>query len=58
MSQKQFFFIDHQNITSNDLWVYGIHPANSGKAILERDFAEKVNDFSCQNSNFERCFLW
>ena len=27
--KTNFVFIDHQNITSNDLWVYGIHLANS-----------------------------
>ena len=54
--KNNFVFIDHQNITNNDLWVDGIHPTNSGKAILVRDFAEKVNEFLCQNSNFWRSF--
>ena len=56
--KNSFVFIDHQNITSNDLWVDDIHLKNSGKAILGRDFAEKVNDFLCQNSNFQRSFIW
>ena len=55
--KNDFVFIDHQNITSNDLWVDGIHLTNSGKAILARDFAEKVNEFLCQNSNFQRSFI-
>ena len=50
-------FIDHQNLTSNDLWVDGIHLTNSGKAILARGFAENVNEFLCQNSNFQRSFI-
>ena len=55
--KNNFVFIDHQNITSNDLWVDGIHLTNSGKAILARDFAEKVSEFLCQNSNFQRSFI-
>ena len=43
--KNNFLFIDHQNITSNDLLVDGIHLIYSGKAILARDFAEKVNKF-------------
>ena len=50
-------FIDHQNIISNDLWAVGIHLTNSGKAILTRDFAKKVNEFLCHNSNFQRSFI-
>ena len=50
-------FINHQNITSNNIWVDGIHLANSRKAILARDFAEKVNKFLYQNSNFQRSFI-
>ena len=57
LCHKNHFFIDHQNITSNDPWVDDIHLANSGKAILARDFAEKVNEFLCQNSNFQRSFI-
>ena len=57
MSQNNFAFIDHQNITSKDLWVDGIHLTNSGKTILARDFPEKVNEFLCQNSNFQRSFI-
>ena len=55
--KSNFDFIDHQNITSNDLWVDGIHLTNSGKAILTRDFAEKVSKILCQNSNFLRSFI-
>ena len=40
--KSNFAFIDHQNITSNDLWVDGTHLTNSGKAILAGDFAEKI----------------
>ena len=29
--KNNFVFIDHQNITSNDLWVDGIQLPNSGK---------------------------
>ena len=54
--KNNFVFIDHQNTTSNDLWVDGIHLTNSGKSILARDFAEKVNEFLCQNSNFQKSF--
>ena len=43
--KSNFDFIEHQNITSNDLWVDDIHLTNSRKAILARDFAEKVNEF-------------
>ena len=50
--KNNIIFIDHQNITGNDLWIDGNHLANSGKAILARDFAKKVNKFLCQNSNF------
>ena len=42
-----FFCIDRQNITSNDLWVDGIHLTNSGEATLARDFVEKVNGLLC-----------
>ena len=55
--KKNFVFIDHQNITSNDLWADGIHLINSGKVILARDFAEKVNNFLCLNSNFQESFI-
>ena len=37
--KNNFVFIDHQNTTSNDLWVDGIHLINSGKATLVRYFA-------------------
>ena len=43
--KNNFVFIDHQNITSNDLLVDGNHLENSGKATLSRDFAEKVNKY-------------
>ena len=43
--KNNFVFIYHQNITSNDLCVNGIHLPNSGKAILARDFGEKVTNF-------------
>ena len=56
--KNNFVFIDHQSITSNDLWVDGIHPTNSGKAILARDVVEKVNGFLGQNSNFQRSLIW
>ena len=55
--KNNFVFIDHQNITSNDLWVDAIHLRNSRKALLARDFAEKLNEFLCQNSNFQRGFI-
>ena len=55
--KNNFVFIDHQNMTSNDLWVDTIHLTNSKKAILARDFTEKVNKFLCQNSNFQRSFI-
>ena len=55
---NNFVFIDLQNITSNDLSVDGIHLINSGKVMLGRDFAEKVNEFLCQDSNFQRSFIW
>ena len=55
--KSNFDFIDHQNITSNDLWVDGTHLTNSGKAILTRDFAEKVSKILCQNFNFLRSFI-
>ena len=55
--ENNFVFIDHQKITSNDLWVDGIHLTNSGKAILARDFTVKLNEFLCQNSNFQRSFI-
>ena len=54
--KNNFVFIDQQSITSNDLWVDGIHLTNSGKAILARDFAKKVKKL-CQNSNFQRSFI-
>ena len=50
--KNNFVFIDHQNITSNDLWADGIHLINSGNVILARDFAVKVNNSLCLNSNF------
>ena len=28
-----------------------------GKAILARDFAEKVKEYLCENSNFQRSFI-
>ena len=31
--------------------------SNSERAILARDFAEKVNEFLCQNSSFQRSFI-
>ena len=43
--KNNFVFIDYQNITSSDLWVDGIHLTDSGKSILARDFAEKLNEF-------------
>ena len=55
--KSNFVFIDHQKITSNDLWIDGIHLANSEKAILARDFPEKVSKFLCQNYNFQRSFI-
>ena len=55
--KNNFVFIDHQNITSNDLWVDGIHLKHLGKAISARDFAVKVNEFFCQNSNFQRNYI-
>ena len=55
--KNNFVFICHQNITSNDLCVDGIHLPNSGKAIVARDFGEKINGFLCQNSNFQRSFI-
>ena len=55
--KNNFVFKDHQNVTSNDPWVDGIHLTNSGKAILARDFGEKVNEFLCQISNFQRSFI-
>ena len=56
--KNSFVFIDHQSITSNDLWVDGVLPTNSGKAILARDVVEKVNGFLGQNSNFQRSLIW
>ena len=55
--KNNFVFIGHQNITSNDLWVDGIHLKNSGKAILARDFVEKINESLCQNYNFQRSVI-
>ena len=55
--KNNFVFIDHQNITSNDLWVDGIYLTNSGKAISTRGFVEKINEYLCQNSNFQRDFI-
>ena len=55
--KNKFVFIDHQNIASNNLWVDGVPLTNSGKAVLARDFAEKVNKFLCENSNFQRSFI-
>ena len=55
--KNNFVFIDHQNITSNDLWADDIHLTNSGKAILARDFAVKLNEFLGRNCNFQRSFL-
>ena len=56
--KDNFVFMDHQNITSNDFWVDDIYLENSEKAIIARDFAEKANEFLCQNSNFQRSFIW
>ena len=56
--KNNFILIDHQNITSNNLWVNCIHLTNSGKVILARDFAKKVNKFLYQNSNFQSSFIW
>ena len=53
--KNNFNFIDHHNITSNGIWLDGIRLTNSGKAILAEDFAEKVNEFLCQN--FQRSFI-
>ena len=55
--KNNFVLIDHQNITSSDLWVDGIHLTNSANAILARDFVEKANEFLCQISNFRRSFI-
>ena len=55
--KNNFVFINHQNITSNDLSVDDIHLTNSGKAILAKDFAKMVNEFLCQNYNFQRSFI-
>ena len=55
--KKIFVFIDHQNITSNDLWVDGIHLKNSGKAILARDFVDQIDESLCQNYNFQRSII-
>ena len=55
--ENNFVFIDHQKITSNDLWEDGIHLTNSGKTILARDFTVKLNEFLCQNSNFPKSFI-
>ena len=52
--KNNFVSIDHQNVTSNDLWVDDIRLTNSGKAILARYFAGKVYKFLCQNSNFHK----
>ena len=51
--KNNFVFTDHQ-IT--DLWVDD-HLINSDKALLARDFAENVNEFLCQNSNFQKSFI-
>lgn len=33
--KNNFIFINHQNITSDDLWGDGIHLTNSGKGIFQ-----------------------
>ena len=43
--KNNLVFINHQNITNNDLWADDIHLKNSEKVILARDFAEKVDTF-------------
>ena len=55
--KNNFVFVDHQNITSYDLWADDIHLTNSGKAILARDFAVKLNKFLGRNCNFQRSFI-
>ena len=50
-------FVHHQNTSSNDLLVDDIDLTNSGKAILARDIAKKVNKFLCQNSYIQRSFM-
>ena len=51
--KNNFVFIDHQNITSNDLWVDGIQLPNSGKTNQPEILLKKINKFLCQNSNFQ-----
>ena len=43
--KDNFVFLDHQNVTSDNLWVDGIYLTISVKALLARDFAEKINEF-------------
>ena len=57
MSSKQFRFYRSPKYNQYDLWVDAIHLTNSGNAILARDFAERLNEFLCQNSNFQRSFI-
>ena len=48
-SLYNFEFIEHKQITVQDLWKDGIHFANSVKVFLARNFTDRPNKFFCNS---------
>ena len=40
-------FIEHNHITTKDLWKDGVHLAKSGKAFLARNLLDRINMGHC-----------
>ena len=55
--RNNFIFVVHKNIGFDDLWVYGIHLLNSGKAMLISNFVSELNRYFGKSDNFLENFM-
>ena len=56
-SINNFIFVEHKNISFDDLWVDGIHLLSSWKALLGSNFVSEVNRYFGKSNNFLENFM-